>query len=88
MYMWMARKFYPIEGIGILSNKSLVKISDDDIVSIHEQLLAVGRELVRQESPLILGNRSRLWNPEGTMKQRGKIIFTKYREVRMLLPSI
>jgi hypothetical protein len=46
-----------------LIEKSLIKI-DDGFVTLHNLIQDMGREIVRQESPLEPGKRSRLWFPQ------------------------
>ncbi|XP_057984815.1 disease resistance protein RUN1-like [Hevea brasiliensis] len=52
--------FYPDIGIRDLINKSLITISKERIW-MHDLLKAMGREIVRQQSPEEPGKRSRLW---------------------------
>ncbi|KAL3730377.1 hypothetical protein ACJRO7_027398 [Eucalyptus globulus] len=62
MYMWNACGFYPNEGIEELKLRCLIKIGDDDKLSMHDQLRDLGRSIIRQEqSP---EKRSRLWTLE------------------------
>ncbi|XP_061356990.1 disease resistance protein Roq1-like [Gastrolobium bilobum] len=44
-----------------LIEKSLIKISKDDKVTLHDLIEDMGKEIVRQESPKEPGKRSRLW---------------------------
>ncbi|XP_048133976.1 disease resistance protein L6-like [Rhodamnia argentea] len=61
IYMWDDCQFYPHRGIDVLTNRCLIKILDDDKFRMHDQSIDLGRQIVRQESPSDLGNRSRLW---------------------------
>jgi hypothetical protein len=47
--------------INVLVEKSLIKISESDNVTLHDLLEDMGKEIVRQESPEEPGKRSRLW---------------------------
>lgn len=47
--------------IGVLVEKSLVKISECGVVTLHDLIEDMGKEIVRQESPKEPGKRSRLW---------------------------
>jgi len=47
--------------IGVLVEKSLIKISWNDKVTLHDLIEDMGKEIVRKESPKELGKRSRLW---------------------------
>ena len=55
---------YPIIGLKELTDKSLLKIMDNDVVWMHDLLGEMGRNIVRQECPNDCGRRSRLWNYE------------------------
>ncbi|XP_016205522.1 TMV resistance protein N-like isoform X3 [Arachis ipaensis] len=47
--------------IGVLVEKSLIKIQELGEITLHDLIEHMGKELVRQESPKVLGKRSRLW---------------------------
>jgi hypothetical protein len=47
--------------IGVLVQKSLIKISPGYYVTLHDLIEGMGKEIVRQESPKEPGKRSRLW---------------------------
>ena len=55
---------YPIIGLKELTNKSLLKIMDNDVVWMHDLLEEMGRNMVRQECLDDPGTRSRLWDYE------------------------
>lgn len=50
--------------IGVLVQKSLMKISQYGKVILHDLIEYMGKEIVRKESPKEPGKRSRLWFPE------------------------
>ncbi|KAG4395874.1 hypothetical protein GLYMA_19G054700v4 [Glycine max] len=50
--------------IGVLVEKSLIKISCDGNVTLHDLIEDMGKEIVRQESVKEPGKRSRLWFPK------------------------
>ena len=52
---------YPEIGLRELIDKSLLKISDNNELRMHNLLGEMGRNIVRQESPEEPGKRSRLW---------------------------
>ncbi|KAJ9159547.1 hypothetical protein P3X46_025050 [Hevea brasiliensis] len=52
--------FYPDSGIGELINRSLISVSDER-VWMHDLLREMGQKIVRQESPMEPGQRSRIW---------------------------
>ena len=49
-------------GLERLKDKALITISEDNIISMHDILQEMGREVVRQESSEDPGKRSRLWD--------------------------
>ncbi|XP_062030685.1 disease resistance protein RPV1-like [Rosa rugosa] len=73
-----------VSGIQVLKEKSLVTIGQNKKILMHDLLEKMGKEIVRQESPVEPGRRSRLWLPEdvchvltentGTYNVRGIII--------------
>ncbi|KAG2384923.1 TMV resistance protein [Vigna angularis] len=50
--------------IGVLAEKSFIKIGQYDCVTLHDLVEDMGKEIVRQESPEEPGKRSRLWSPK------------------------
>ncbi|CAN6684399.1 unnamed protein product [Malus baccata var. baccata] len=46
--------------IEVLTEKALIKIDEDDNIQMHDLLQEMGREIVREESPIEPGGRSRL----------------------------
>ncbi|KAK4493039.1 hypothetical protein RD792_018146, partial [Penstemon davidsonii] len=53
--------FYTAVGIQSLIDRCLLSIEFSDILSMHQMIQDMGREVVRQESPRNPGKRSRLW---------------------------
>nr|WIL59987.1 nodulation protein [Melilotus officinalis] len=53
--------FHADDGIQVLTDKSLMKIDVRGFVRMHDLIQDMGREIVRQESTLEPGRRSRLW---------------------------
>ncbi|XP_056161917.1 disease resistance protein L6-like [Syzygium oleosum] len=64
IHMWRDCDFFPISGIAVLNNMSLIKIVKDNKFWMHDQLRDLGREIVRQENPTNPEERSRLWIQE------------------------
>ncbi|KAH9725908.1 Disease resistance-like protein DSC1 [Citrus sinensis] len=58
-----ASGFYPEIGISVLVDKSLIVISNNDRITMHDLLQELGRDIVLQES-VNPGNRSRFWHHE------------------------
>nr|XP_028956654.1 disease resistance-like protein DSC1 [Malus domestica] len=56
--------FYPNSGLRVLIDRSLITISDDGTIEMHDLLEEMGWEIVRQESIKEPGRRSRLWSYE------------------------
>ena len=52
----------PDYGIQELVNKRLITVGQYGTLLMHDLIQQMGREVVRQESPHILGKRSRLWH--------------------------
>ena len=59
---------YPIIGIQRLSEKCLIIVDRHDKLWMHDLVEQMGREIVRQESPRVLGMRSRLWCYEDSLE--------------------
>ncbi|XP_061355776.1 disease resistance protein Roq1-like [Gastrolobium bilobum] len=53
--------FQAEDGIQVLIDKSLIKIDPNGFVKMHDLIQVMGREIIRQESELEPGRRSRLW---------------------------
>ncbi|XP_030452558.2 disease resistance protein RPV1-like [Syzygium oleosum] len=76
IYMWAECQFYPMRGLKVLTDRCLIKTLDSDRIWMHDQLIDLGRRIVRQESPFNPGKCSRLWNA----KEALEIIRTKKRK--------
>lgn len=50
-------------GLSVLTKRSLVKITKQNELHMHDLIRDMGREIVRQESPKDPAKRSRLWSP-------------------------
>ncbi|CAJ2668602.1 unnamed protein product [Trifolium pratense] len=50
-----------VSGLEVLSDKALIESNQ---MKMHDLLVEMGREIVKQDSPKYLGQRSRLWDPE------------------------
>nr|XP_023914478.1 TMV resistance protein N-like [Quercus suber] len=80
---------YPFIGILRLIEKCLITVDRYDKLWMHDLVQQMGREIVRQESPQILGMRSRLWcfedvvevltENKGSEKVRGMMICSPER---------
>ena len=76
---------YPIIGLKELGNKSLLKIMTNDIVSMHDLLEEMGRNIVRQEYADDPGRRSRLWDYEDINKVLKNDMVRLFREFELIL---
>ncbi|XP_059629634.1 disease resistance protein L6-like [Cornus florida] len=63
-YMWDDCGYYPEKEINAMCLMSLVKIINVNVLTMHDQLIDLGREIVRQEDFENPGMRSRLWDKE------------------------
>ncbi|KAF8027461.1 hypothetical protein BT93_E0382 [Corymbia citriodora subsp. variegata] len=55
---------YPEEAMEVLQNKSLIKITKDNEVWMHNQLRDLGREIIREKSEKKRESKSRVWDPK------------------------
>ncbi|XP_031478036.1 disease resistance protein RUN1-like isoform X2 [Nymphaea colorata] len=63
IHAWKGCGLFPYIGIKVLQHKSLLSINEkNNVIEMHDQLRDMGREIIRHESPLEPGNRSRLWS--------------------------
>lgn len=60
--------FYPKIGISVLLDRSLVSIDEYKRLRMHDLIQDMGREVVRLDSPLEPGMRSRLWYHEDVLE--------------------
>ncbi|XP_045822914.1 TMV resistance protein N-like isoform X2 [Trifolium pratense] len=60
--------FFPKFGISVLTDRSLVSIDEYNRLRMHDLIQDMGREVVREVSPLEPGKRSRLWNHEDVIE--------------------
>ncbi|XP_042505527.1 disease resistance protein RPV1-like [Macadamia integrifolia] len=63
-HIWEGCDFSPQVGLDVLCVKSLVRISEDGKLRMHDILRDLGRDIVRQESIIKPGERSRIWSQE------------------------
>ncbi|XP_012571759.1 disease resistance protein RPV1-like [Cicer arietinum] len=59
-----ACNFFATSGIGVLLDKSLITCLDPNFIDMHDLLIEMGLEIIKQESPKDPGRRSRLSDPE------------------------
>ncbi|XP_039167145.1 probable disease resistance protein RPP1 isoform X1 [Eucalyptus grandis] len=73
-HMWDACNFFPNMVIETLCFMSLIKIGDDEMLQMHDQLRDLGREIIRQEDYHAPMNRSRvlLYEEDFKIFQRNK----------------
>ncbi|KAK2367533.1 TMV resistance protein N [Trifolium repens] len=74
--------------IGVLVQKSLIKISPGYYVTLHDLIEGMGKEIVRQESPKEPGKRSRLWFHKDVVEVLEENLGTSHIEIMYLdIPS-
>nr|XP_034892134.1 disease resistance protein RPV1-like [Populus alba] len=56
--------YNPEDDLGILSERSLIKVNASGKISMHDLLRDMGREIIHEESPDHPGKRSRIWQRE------------------------
>lgn len=61
-YLWKARDYHPSTRIAELERKSLVTITENSELWMHNQVKLLGRGIVKEKSPGRPSQRSRLWN--------------------------
>lgn len=61
-YMWDACDFYPDDGLEVLVSMSLVQITEESKLRMHDLIRDLGRELVREECFSDPTKRSRIWS--------------------------
>ncbi|KAI9115214.1 hypothetical protein K1719_013533 [Acacia pycnantha] len=62
-----ARGIWPDYATKVLIDKCLIKI-DHGLVTMHDLIQDMGKEIIRQQSPNVLGRRSRLWFHEDILQ--------------------
>jgi hypothetical protein len=62
--VWNACNFFAISGVKALLCKALITIPCYDNIIMHDLIVEMGREIVKQKSSKDPGRRSRLWNPK------------------------
>ncbi|XP_042514436.1 TMV resistance protein N-like [Macadamia integrifolia] len=63
-YIWEGCNFYPKIGLDVLHLRSLITISEDGYLRMHDQLRDLGREIVHQENFNEPCECSRIWSQE------------------------
>ncbi|XP_052209591.1 disease resistance protein RUN1-like isoform X2 [Diospyros lotus] len=78
--------YYTLVGIENLIDRTLLTIDMHNKLVMHQLIQEMGREIVRQESPKVLGERSRLWNHKDSFRVlREKTVRTNYSHVFLYL---
>ncbi|CAN1333598.1 Disease resistance protein L6 [Linum perenne] len=72
-YMWSDCKLYPMSNINILIQRSMIKLGDEDVFQMHDQLRDMGREIIRRENIEHPWMRSRIWSA----KEGKKLIYER-----------
>ncbi|KAL4639452.1 hypothetical protein ACB092_03G219600 [Castanea dentata] len=83
-----ACELYPGSGIPRLINKCLITVDRCGRLSMHDLIQQMGREVVRQQAPNILGERSRLYCYKDSLKVlTGNMGSKKIRGIILHLPQ-
>ncbi|KAI3442200.1 ADP-ribosyl cyclase/cyclic ADP-ribose hydrolase [Psidium guajava] len=64
LHSWKDSNLFPEEGLEVLQKMSLIKISEDNKLWMHDQLRCLGRDIVGQECDEERKEQTRLWNHE------------------------
>ncbi|XP_056162462.1 disease resistance protein L6-like [Syzygium oleosum] len=67
-YMWDDCEFFPKEGIEVLRFMSLIKVGEDHMLKMHDQLRDLGRWIVCEENENEPRYRSKLWDSKEALK--------------------
>jgi hypothetical protein len=79
-----ACELHPDFGIPRLVKKCLITVDEDGVLSMHDLIQQMGREVVRQESPQIPGKRSRLWSYEDAYKVlTGNTVYVLFLQISL-----
>ena len=75
-----ACELYPSSGIPRLVNKCLIAVDQYGRLSMHDLIQQMGKEVVRQQAPKILGKRSRLYCYKDSLEvlTRNKVYFNYF----------
>ncbi|KAK3417782.1 hypothetical protein EUGRSUZ_H03746 [Eucalyptus grandis] len=83
VYFWDAPKPFLKAALEVLQNMSLIKIGEDNILWMHDQLRDLGRAIVCQERGMNMEKPHRVWNPE-----EGLNLMKIHKENSNLLPQL
>ncbi|XP_042499492.1 disease resistance protein RUN1-like [Macadamia integrifolia] len=72
-YIWEGCDYSPQIGLEVLCEKSLLTISEDGKLQMHDMLQDLGRDIVRQESIKNPGERSRIWSQAEVLEVLDKL---------------
>ncbi|XP_048129199.1 disease resistance protein L6-like [Rhodamnia argentea] len=61
-HFWDESNFFMEDAMEVLQNMSLIKITEDNKVWMHDQVRDFGREMVREESNMKIKKQSRVWD--------------------------
>ncbi|KAL3745578.1 hypothetical protein ACJRO7_014660 [Eucalyptus globulus] len=64
LHLWKDSNLFPEEGLEVLQKMSLIKITEDNKIWMHDQLRGLGRDIVHQECNEEQEKHARFWNHE------------------------
>ncbi|KAF8028645.1 hypothetical protein BT93_E1324 [Corymbia citriodora subsp. variegata] len=68
IHMWEGCKFLPHQSLGILQQRSLIKIGEDNLLWMHDWLRDIGRNMIQQGSGKKPEKQQWLWAPAQTLE--------------------
>ncbi|XP_048132826.1 disease resistance protein RPV1-like [Rhodamnia argentea] len=64
IHMWDETSFFPEEALGVLQHMSLVKITRQNTLWMHDVIRDLGREIIRQQSNMVREKQTRVWDAD------------------------
>ncbi|KAL3745587.1 hypothetical protein ACJRO7_014669 [Eucalyptus globulus] len=77
LHLWKDSNLFPEEGLEVLQKMSLIKITEDNKIWMHDQLRGLGRDIVRQECNEEQEKHTRFWNHEEGLEVAMEMEVTK-----------
>lgn len=73
IHLWESCKFLPHQSLGILKQRSLIKIRDDNLLWMHDWLRDIGRTFIEEGSGMKPENQQWVWTHEQALDVLEKI---------------
>ncbi|KAF8028642.1 hypothetical protein BT93_E1321 [Corymbia citriodora subsp. variegata] len=81
IHMWESCEFLPHQSLGILQQRSLIKIKEDNLLWMHDWLRDIGRQFIRHGSGKKPEKQQWVWNHTQTLEVLQKIQLAKNLKV-------